>query len=649
MAHSRRTIKWGFYIHSRQLKFNITRKKLKQSLWKGRNIAVIFSTVVGLVLVLRNLGRLQGLEWSALDLFFRWHPPEPVDSRIVIVAIDESDIKTLNRWPMSDQQLLELLKKVKLQQPRAIGLDLYRDLPVPPGSDQLVDLFESTPNLIGIEKVVGSVAPPPALKKLDQVGASDIIVDSDGRVRRALFIAFDQDNYIFSLPLKLVFLYLEKEGINLEEIDPERGIFRLGEAVFEPLKGNEAGYVGADAGGYQFLLNYRSSNCQDCPVFETVSMSDVLEDRISPNLIRDRIVLIGTAAYSLKDIFLTPYSNTTPGVEVHAHIASQVLSSALEERPLIQVWPDLIEGVWIVFWSGVGVVTSWKIVRIRWKIVSLFLTHGIVIIAAYLAFLNGWWVPVVPPFLALIGLEITITTYKGYIEREDRQIVMNLLGQQVSPQIANAVWESRHQLLKQGHLMGQEMVATVLFTDLKDFTSITERTDPKTLMSWLNEYMNVMSQIVLDHDGVVDKFIGDAVMAVFGIPIPRTTSEEMGLDATGAVRCALEMGMQLETLNQQWRKKGLPTVAMRVGIATGLVVAGSLGGLRRQNYTTIGDTVNLAARLESYEKSMQDGICRILISEETYQYIYHQFSTQLIGKVKLKGKEKSLAVYQVFA
>ena len=108
------------------------------------------------------------------------------------------------------------------------------------------------------------------------------------------------------------------------------------------------------------------------------------------------------------------------------------------------------------------------------------------------------------------------------------------------------------------------------------------------------------------------------------------------------------MGMQLEILNRQWHRKGLPTASMRVGIATGLVVAGSLGGLRRQNYTTIGDTVNIAARIESYDKSMQDGICRILISEETYKYVRHQFSTQLIDKVKLRGKEKTLAIYQVF-
>ncbi|WP_413160409.1 CHASE2 domain-containing protein [Capilliphycus salinus ALCB114379] len=632
------------------MKLNTSRrKKLKQLCWKGRGIAVIFPTVVVLVLVLRSLGQLQVLEWMAFDQFFRWRPPELADSRILIVEIREEDIKMLQRWPMSDQQLVELLRTLKLHQPRAIGLDLYRDLPVPPGSEELIDLFESTPNLIGIEKVVGAVDPPPTLKKLDQVGASDIILDFDGRVRRALFIAFDEDEVIFSFPLKLALLYLEKEGINIEELDAERGILRLNRAIFRPFQGNEGGYVDADAGGYQFLLNYRSPPCGGCRVFETVSMGDVLADRVPPELIRDRIVLVGTAAYSLKDIFLTPYSNTTPGVEVHAQIASQVLSAALDGRRLIRVWPNAIEGIWIVLWSGVGVATSWIFVRIHRKILSLVLTNGSLSIATYVAFLNGWWIPVVPPLLILIGLEMAITAYRAYIEREDRQIVMNLLGQQVSPKIANAVWDARHQLIKEGHLIGQDMVATVLFTDIKGFTRITERTDPKTLMSWLNEYMNVMSQIVLDHDGVVDKFIGDAVMAVFGIPIPRTTSEEIGLDALAAVRCALQMRMELETLNQQWDKKGLPTAAMRVGIATGLVVAGSLGGLRRQNYTTIGDTVNIAARLESYDKSSQNEMCRILISEQTYQYISPLFYTQLMGKVKLPGKEKTLAVYQVFA
>ncbi len=635
------------------LKLNLSWKTLKQRLAKNKGIAVTAPSVTLLVLALRSLGQLQVLEWMALDQFFRGYPPEAVDSRVVIVEVSESDIKNAGQWPISDQQLTKFLEKVKRQQPRAIGLDLFRDLPTPPGHQNLVDLFESTPNLIGIEKAAGEIEgefvdPPPVLKKLDQVGAADMAIDYDGRVRRAIFFVVDDDNnLVFSLAMKLAFLYLEQEGIQIEEIDPERGILKLGQAVFQPLQENDGGYVRADNSGYQFLLNYRSPPCQGCAVFETVSMTDVLTDQIPPHLMQDRIVLIGASAASLKDFLLTPYSNRTPGVEVHAHLTSQILSAALDGRSLIQVWPDFVEGVWIFCWSGVGATMGWIFVQLRWKALSFVLGSAILVGAAYLTFLSAYWIPVIPPLLTLVGSAIAMTAYKAYIEREDRQIVMNLLGQQVSPKIAQAVWEARHQLLAEGHLMGQEMTATVLFTDLQGFTHITEQTDPQTLMSWLNEYMNAMSQIVLDHDGVVDKFIGDAVMAVFGIPIPRTTAAEIAQDATAAVKCALEMGQQLNTLNQQWQKKGFPTAAMRVGIATGKVVAGSLGGRRRQNYTTIGDSVNVASRLESYDKSIDGGICRILISEQTYNYIHTQFPTQLIGKVSLKGKEQATAVYQV--
>ncbi len=254
----------------------------------------------------------------------------------------------------------------------------------------------------------------------------------------------------------------------------------------------------------------------------------------------------------------------------------------------------------------------------------------------------------IPPLLALAGSGVTITAYIAYQERENRQIVMNLLGQHVTPKIAQAVWRDRHQLLKEGQLLGQKMTATVLFTDLKDFTSITEQTDPETLMFWLNDYMSAMSQIVLDRDGVIDKFIGDAIMAVFGVPIPSTAPEAIAKDAASAVSCAVDMAAKLRSLNQQWQVQQRPTVAMRVGIATGTVVAGSLGSRQRLNYTIIGDSVNVAARLESYDKSLDGGICRILIDEETYQYIQGKFPTQFIGSVQLKGREQPVKIYQVF-
>jgi adenylate cyclase len=152
---------------------------------------------------------------------------------------------------------------------------------------------------------------------------------------------------------------------------------------------------------------------------------------------------------------------------------------------------------------------------------------------------------------------------------------------------------------------------------------------------------------VLAHGGVVDKFIGDAIMAVFGVPIQRTTPEAIAEDAIAAVRCAQDMASTLGTLNKQWGIQGLPTAAMRVGIATGTVVTGSLGSSKRLDYTTIGDSVNVAARLESYKKSIDSGICRILINKETHQYIQGQFTTKFIGSVRLKGRQQFTEIYQV--
>jgi adenylate cyclase len=266
---------------------------------------------------------------------------------------------------------------------------------------------------------------------------------------------------------------------------------------------------------------------------------------------------------------------------------------------------------------------------------------------SYLLFLNNWWIPVVPPLIALIGSATVILGYIAQLERQDRQTVMNLFGRHVSPAIARTIWRNRRELLKEGRLLGRQMTATVLFADLKGFTTIAEQTDPETLMCWLNEYMGAMVGVVRNHGGIVDKFIGDAIMAVFGVPIGRTTPEEIAKDAIAAVRCAQVMASTLTTLNRQWRIQGRPTAAMRVGIATGTVVTGSLGSSQRLDYTTIGDSVNVAARLESYMKSVDSGICRILINKETYQHIQGQFPTKFISEEQLKGRKQPTEIYQV--
>lgn len=635
-------------------------KRLKQKIWQRRGVWIGAIGAASIVVALRLAGLLQSWEWAALDQFFRWRPAKPPDQRILIVGITESDLRYVGQWPVNDAILAKLLEKLKAYNPRAIGLDLYRDLPVPPGTQALRDVFKSTPNLIGIEKKVedsksNATAAPPILEQLGQVGANDVVPDADGKIRRGLlFLTPESEPPLASLGLTLALIYLEHQGIT--PTADANGFMKLDKTVFIPFEKNDGGYVRADAGGYQILLNFKGNSS-----FDIVSMTEVLQNRVPPSLVRDRIVLIGSVAPSLKDLFYTPFSNDwlpspkqSPGVEIQAHLTSIILSAALEGRPLLRTWSEPVEMVWIFLWSGVGATLTWAVRFRGYKNNSLLRTViGLVVATSglmgfsYLLFLGSWWIPVVPPFLALIGSATVLMGYIAHLERRDRQTMMSLFGRHVSPAIARTIWRNRHQIIKQGRLLGRQMTATVLFADLKGFTTIAEQSDPDQLMSWLNEYMSAMVGVVRSHGGIVDKFIGDAIMAVFGVPIPRTTPEEIAKDAIAAVHCAQVMASTLEVLNQQWQNRGHPTAAARVGIATGTVVTGSLGSVQRLNYTTIGDSVNVAARLESYDKSFDGGICRILISEETYQFIKGQFPTKFIGEEQLKGRKQPTKIYQV--
>lgn len=621
-------------------------------IWEWRGIWLTAPTVAGLVLGLRLLGLLQPYEWMALDQFFRLRPPEMPDPRVVIVGIEEEDLRKVRRWPLDDARLAKLLRAVKQQQPAAIGLDLYRDFPVEPGHADLVQVFKTTPNLIAIENRGGleniPVAPPPVLKKLGQVASNDVVQDGDGKIRRA--VLFIGDDAQATLGLRLALIYLKAK----RNIDPQGApgtdYLQLGQAVFPQFQSNDGSYVKADDGEYQIMLNYRGR----AETFRTVSMFDVLEGKVPSKLMRDRIVLIGPTAASVKDYFYTPYSGnsiTTPetmaGVEVQANLASHILSSTLDGRTGIQNWADWQEAVWIVLWAGAGAGLVWRVRAPRLVIGGMMLTAGSLVSGSYIAFLLGWWIPVVPPAMALLMSVGALTSYIAYQEYSERKIIMNIFGRHVTPKIADAIWRDRDQLLEEGRLTGRRMTATVLFTDIRNFTAISERTRPEVLMSWLNEYMEAMAQTVLEHGGIVDKFIGDSIMAVFGVPIARTSAEEIAQDALQAVSCAVKMAAVLETLNQKWESQGRPTTSMRVGISTGPVVTGSLGGKQRLDYTTIGDSVNVASRLESYDKTLEAGVCRILINETTYAHIHDQFQIKFIASAQLKGRDQPTQIYQI--
>ena len=402
-----------------------TLKNWKRWLLENSRVLLTASTSAGIIILLRSLGLLQPLEWGIYDLFFRLRPPESPDPRIVIVGINEADLQTY-RYPINDRDLAKLLEKLQSFQPRAIGLDIYRDLPQEPGYEELVAAFESIPNLIGIEKIETKnslgVRPPVVLSQKNNVGFNNVITDADGKIRRGLLYVYSGGGkYQESFALKLALLYLKLEGIEPKAAANSYDL-QLGEAIFHDFQRNDGAYVRADDKGYQFLANPRGNS----DAFTIVSMQDLMSGKVSPNLIKDRIVIVGYTAASLKDFHYNSYSSrlfNSPddisGVELQANFISQILSSVLDGRNEIKVWPESIEWLWIIVCSWIGANLTWQLRLPKKSILTIvFISTGIVGIS-YIAFIwNGWWLTVIPPIIALSGSATMIMFHLAHLQEE---------------------------------------------------------------------------------------------------------------------------------------------------------------------------------------------------------------------------------------
>lgn len=247
---------------------------------------------------------------------------------------------------------------------------------------------------------------------------------------------------------------------------------------------------------------------------------------------------------------------------------------------------------------------------------------------------------------------MTSTAIEQSREKGQKAVLMQLFSKHVSPQVAESLWEQREQFLEGGRPKSQSMVVTAMFTDLQGFSTLSEKQSPEILMGWLNTYLEMMTTTVMEYGGVVDDFFGDGVKINFGVPVPRETEAEVRQDAVNAVSCALAMEQRMIALNEKMAAQDQQALRMRIGIFTGPVVAGSLGSAERMKYTTIGDTVNTAARLESFDKDLviahvSDSPCRILIGESTLRQVESRFEVEKVGELSLKGKSERVGAYCV--
>ncbi|AFZ21595.1 CHASE2 domain-containing protein [Allocoleopsis franciscana] len=418
----------------------------------GRSVILTSVVVAGVVVGLRQIGTLEGMELRAYDQLMRSRPDQGPDDRLLVVGVTEQDIQTRKEYPIKDDTLAQLLAKLQQYQPRTIGIDILRDVPqgTPQGRIALEKILKQDESIIAGCKMSSVDQPgvPAALGVTEErVGFADLPIDAGGILRRSLLLSTptpskvappvqhlcnipDPENQIPSFGFQLALLYLEGENIQ-PDLTPT-GELKIGSTVFHRLTNNAGSYHNAGASDYQIMLNYRSPK----NAVKQVSVSEVLDGKIDPSFIKDRVVLIGYTTPIAKDDFYTPYSaglqdsQKMPGVVIHAQHVSQILSSVLNNRPLMWCWSEGPEMLWILGWSVVGGLLAWRIRRLWLFGLGVVVGVGVLYGTAYVLFLNSGWVPLIPPMIGLVATAIVVVLIeRGYakaIYQGVKKLVLNI-------------------------------------------------------------------------------------------------------------------------------------------------------------------------------------------------------------------------------
>ncbi|BBD57868.1 serine/threonine protein kinase with Chase2 sensor [Nostoc sp. HK-01] len=402
----------------------------------GGTVVVTSVAIAGLILGLRELGSLQGMELAAFDWLMRSRPDEGIDNRFLIVGVDDTDIQTRKEYPIEDGTMAQLLTKLEEHEPRVIGIDILRDVKqgTAAGRTDLMQTLSANENIAAVCVVSKAdspgIAAAPGIPE-DRVGVADFTVDAGGTVRQGMIISIpkasklpkpsehicniaDPENQLPSLSFQMVVRYLAAQGIEPELT--KSGELKFGSTVLKRLTPKSGGYHNIDTSDYQILLNYRSAK----NAVKQVSLSEVLANKVDPALIKDKIVMIGYTAQIVKDTFYTPYSagsadsQKMPGVVVHAQNASQILSAVLNKRPLFWYWNELQEGLWVFAWSLVGGFLAWRIRKPWLLILGGGVAIAILLGTNYIIFIHAGWIPLVPPVLSLLGSAVAVVLIDRY-------------------------------------------------------------------------------------------------------------------------------------------------------------------------------------------------------------------------------------------
>ncbi|MFH1674891.1 MAG: adenylate/guanylate cyclase domain-containing protein [Pseudomonadota bacterium] len=446
-------------------------------------------------------------------------------------------------------------------------------------------------------------------------GYFNVFPDNDGAIRWIPMVIQCGEKLFGPLSLQIVRAYLGGPPLSVK-------IARYG---IEELKVGTLTIPTTEDGW--FIIDYRGG----AKTFPHISVSDILKQNVAPGTFQDKIVVVGATATGIYDHRVTPFSNVYSGLEIHANVINNILHQQFLHRPNWAGLFDMAAIVLLGLFLGLILMILRPVTGVL-AAVTLFLAY--LWLCRYLFVYQGALLNVTYPSAVLIVVYVNITMFKYATEERQKRWMRNAFSYYLSSSVVNDIVRQPERL----KLGGEKKELSILFSDIRGFTAISEGLTPEALVHFMNKYLTAMTDVVFEYEGLLDKYIGDAIMAVFGAPVPQSNHAER------ACRTALGMLEALKELRSRWDSQNIPYIDIGIGINTGPMVVGNMGSDRRFDYTVMGDSVNLGSRLEAANKTYGTNI---IISEFTYTYVSPLFTCRELDLVRVKGKSEPIRIYEL--
>ncbi|PMQ00960.1 MAG: adenylate/guanylate cyclase domain-containing protein [Dictyoglomus sp. NZ13-RE01] len=563
------------------------------------------------------------LELKTIDWRFEIRGELPVNEPIVIIAIDDNSIEEFGNWPWSRRYHIQLIKKLRDYKAKVIAFDVYFDTEEDKridsdfskilGEDTILASFYVSFNDPRFGTIKRLIEPLSIFSSKTKVGLVNPIYDEDGFIRRFGLTSKIFDKEYVSFPTLIVSTYLS----------------------LNPLEYIKTAKIPKDSSNLVYI-NYKGGLYK----FPTFSYSDVLKENIPKEIFKDKIVLIGATTEALHDTHFTPFYHyirkgstlrlsKMPGVEIHANSIATLLNKKFL-CPLNEGIPLYL--ITLIF-IAIPIIPFKKVFSGYINLILILALIIVYIILCNQAFINwGWILPIIAPIFSIIFSYIFSLVYNFLKEQREKRELKSVFQRFVPSSVVDIILSNPGQEL----LQTKRQWISVMFADIRNFTYYSDILTPEEITKILNEYFTVATEIIFKYEGTVDKFLGDAIMALFGAPIFYSNAP------IRAINTAIEIQEALNKLREGWKEKGYPPFEVGMGITTGEAVAGTIGSTQRMEYTAIGAVVNLAERLESIAKGGE-----ILVCEETFNFAKDYFNFEDLGFIKVKGKEEPVHVYKV--